>query len=66
LAIAGLAVVIVYAGLIGYIRADNFRFLLTTSVFGIGAGVGVLATWHAGGAQRTPAIAAPDQNGFAT
>ena len=44
-AIAGLAAVIAHAVLIGYIRADNFRFLLTTSVFGIGAALGALSMW---------------------
>lgn len=52
LAVAGLAVVLVYSMLIGFIRADNYRFLLTTTAFAIASFSGALALW-AGGSLRT-------------
>lgn len=44
LSLAGLVVVIVYAAAIGSVRADNYRFLVTTSAFGITCGTAVLAS----------------------
>jgi hypothetical protein len=43
LGLAGLSAVIAYAGLIGYIRADNFRFMTTITVFAVTVATGVIA-----------------------
>lgn len=43
LAVIGLLVVVVYAIGMGWIRADNLRFLLPTAAFGIAVGTGALA-----------------------
>jgi hypothetical protein len=43
LGLAGLSAVIAYAGLIGYIRADNFRFMTTIIVFAVTIATGVIA-----------------------
>jgi len=40
----GLSVTLSFAVGVGWIRADNFRFLVTTSVFGLGVACAVLAT----------------------
>ena len=44
----GLIVVLAFALGVGWLRADNFRFLITTSAFSIAAGSGVLAALMSG------------------
>lgn len=44
LSVAGLVVVLSYAAAIGSIRADNYRFLITTSAFGIAVATGVITS----------------------
>jgi hypothetical protein len=65
LSVAGLAVVLAYSALIGYIRADSFRLLLTTGIFGIGAGVGALAMWHAQRGRTAPIELGPGRTELA-
>lgn len=40
-AVVGLLVVVIYAAAMGIIRADNFRFLITTSAFGLVMATGI-------------------------
>jgi hypothetical protein len=64
LSVAGLAAFMAYSALIGYMRADSFRLLLTTSLFGIGAGAGALAMWHAERGRMTKIALEPGRTGL--
>ncbi|MGH8914238.1 MAG: hypothetical protein ACRDZM_06955, partial [Acidimicrobiia bacterium] len=52
-AVVGLASLVTYSILIAFIRADNARFLVTTTLFGVACAAAALALWIGGPASRS-------------